>query len=55
MIELKQIVSMVMMVVGVAIIFTSSIHTNTTTEKILVLILGSIWLVSGITYGDKEK
>lgn len=54
MIGLKQIVSMVMMVVGVAIIFTPSIHTNTITEKILVLILGSIWLIAGITYGDKK-
>ena len=54
MIELKQIVSMAMMVVGVAIIFTPSICTDTITEKILVLILGSIWLIAGITYGDKE-
>ena len=55
MIELKQVVSMVMMAGGVIIIFTPSIHINTTTEKILVLILGSLWLVAGITYGDKKK
>ena len=55
MIGLKQIVSMVMMMVGTVIIFTPSIYTNTITEKILVLILGSLWLIAGITYGDKEK